>query len=69
MPSPSPQCERVTIRKEEADYELVFAIEEVTTDDRRGRLHYTVNPGPLCLPHGNPDGTGVNLCKPMDEAN
>jgi hypothetical protein len=29
----------------------------------RGEILYRGGEGPLYLPNGNPDGTGVNLCK------
>jgi hypothetical protein len=56
-----------TVKKEEADFQLLFTVAGVTVTDRRGRVLYTGGPGPLYLPHGNPDGTGVNLCKLMDD--
>jgi hypothetical protein len=67
----SPPCPnwQATIKKDEADYEVLFKdVGQVTIIDHRGRLIYAGGTGPLYLPHGNPNGTGVNLCKLMDEA-
>jgi hypothetical protein len=59
---------RVTITKEEADFKVLFGdIEDITVIDRRGKVLYHGGIGVLELPHGNPDGTGVNLCKLLDE--
>ena len=58
---------QVTIKKEEADYQILFGTADMTLIDRRGRLIFTGGIGVLYLPHGNPDGSGVNLCKMMDE--
>jgi hypothetical protein len=58
---------RVTIKKEEADYQLLFGTADMTLIDRRGRLIFNGGIGALYLPHGNPDGSGINLCKMMDE--
>lgn len=54
---------RATVKREEADYQLLFGTADVTLIDRRGQVLYSGGPGPLYLPHGNPDGSGVNLCK------
>jgi hypothetical protein len=54
---------RATIKKEEADYELFFGVADVTITDRRGQVLYTGGTGVLYMPHGNPEGSGVNICK------
>jgi hypothetical protein len=55
---------RFTIRAQDADYRVLFGDDEnVTIVDRRGAVLYSGGQGVLYLPHGNPDGTGVNLCK------
>ena len=58
---------RSTINKKDADYQVLFGgragIEEVTIIDRRGTLLYSGGTGVMYSPHGNPDGSGVNICK------
>ena len=54
---------RATINEEEADYRFLFGIADVTITDRRGEVLYSGGQGILYAPHGNPDGTGVDLCK------
>lgn len=58
---------RSTINKKDADYQVLFGgrveIEKVTIIGRRGELIYSDGVGVLYAPHGNPDGTGVNICK------
>jgi hypothetical protein len=58
---------RSTINKKDADYQVLFGgrvgIEQVTIIDRRGELLYSGGVGVLYAPHGNPDGSGVNICK------
>jgi hypothetical protein len=62
----SPPCShwRATIKKESADYQvLVGTYFTIAVIDRRGEVLYSGEIGPLYMPHGNPDGSGVNLCK------
>ncbi|HTF25129.1 MAG TPA: hypothetical protein VK937_14625 [Candidatus Limnocylindria bacterium] len=65
----SPHCPhwRSTINKKDADYQVLFGgrveIEKVTVIDRRGELLYSGGVGVIYAPHGNPDGSGVNICK------
>jgi hypothetical protein len=61
----SPLCPhwRATIRRDAADYQVLFGIADVTIVDRRGEVLYNGGIGVLYLPHGNPDGSGVNICK------
>jgi len=55
---------RPTVSEKDADYRVLFGSPEtVTLIGRRGEVLYTGGQGVLYLPHGNPDGTGVNLCK------
>jgi hypothetical protein len=55
---------RATIDRHEADYQVLFGdAEQITIVDRHGQLLYTGGEGVLSLPHGNPDGSGVNICK------
>ena len=64
--SPCPHW-RSTINKKDADYQVLFGgrggLEKVTVIDRRGELLYSGGVGVLYAPHGNPDGSGVNICK------
>ena len=61
----SPPCShwRATIKKEDADYQVLFGTADVTVIDRRGQILYSGGTGVLYAPHGNPDGSGVNICK------
>jgi hypothetical protein len=52
-----------TLIEKEADYRVLFGTGEVTIVGRRGEVIYSGGVGPLYLPHGNPDGSGVNICK------
>lgn len=52
-----------TTHREHADYQVLFGTTEITLIDRRGRVLYNGGWGPLFLPHGNPNGGGVNICK------
>jgi hypothetical protein len=54
---------RATIKKEYADYQVIFGTAVVSIIDRKGQILYSGGQGVLSLPHGNPDGTGVNVCK------
>jgi hypothetical protein len=54
---------RATIKRDEADYQVLFGTADVTIIDRRGQVLYSGGRGTLYLPHGNPDGSGVNICK------
>jgi hypothetical protein len=42
---------------------VLFGNAYVTIIDRRGEVLYNGGQGVLYLPHGNPDGSGVNICK------
>jgi hypothetical protein len=62
----TPPCAhwRATINMPDADYRILFGdAETLTLVNRRGEVLYSGGEGVLSLPHGNPDGTGVNLCK------
>jgi hypothetical protein len=65
----SPPCPhwRATINKKDADYQVLFGIADVTITNRRGEVLYSGGHGVLYLPHGNPDGSGVNICKLIGE--
>jgi len=52
-----------TVKREEADYQVLFGIADVSILDRRGQIVYSGGTGVLYTPNGNPDGSGVNLCK------
>jgi len=54
---------RATIKREDADYQVLFGSSDVTIIDRRGQVLYTGGTGVLYLPNGNPDGSGVDICK------
>jgi len=54
---------RATIKKENADYQMLFGTSDVTIIDRQGQVLYSGGQGVLYSPHGNPDGSGVNICK------
>jgi hypothetical protein len=54
---------RPTLRPEDADYQVLFGVDNVTLINRWGRVLYTGSAGPLYLPHVKPDGPGVNICK------
>jgi hypothetical protein len=60
-----PPCSnwRVTINRQEADYQILFGDYDFTVIGKRGEVLYTGGLGVLYLPNGNPDGSGVNLCK------
>jgi hypothetical protein len=61
----NPACPqwRATIKREEADYQVLFGAADVTITDRRGQVLYSGGTGVLYMPNGNPDGSGVNICK------
>ena len=61
----SPPCPhwRATIKREDADFQILFGTADVTIVDRRGEVLYNGGQGVLYLPHGNPVGSGVNICK------
>lgn len=61
----TPPCAhwRATLNRRDADYQVLFGIADVTITDRRGQVLYSGGQGVLYMPHGNPDGTGVNICK------
>jgi hypothetical protein len=54
---------RATVSEKDADYKVLFGTAIVTIVGRRGEIIYSGGIGPLYLPHGNPDGSGVNICK------
>jgi hypothetical protein len=54
---------RSTVNEKDADYRVLFGSSTLTIIGRRGALLYTGGQGVLYLPHGNPDGSGVNVCK------
>jgi hypothetical protein len=55
---------RPTVSEKEADYRVLFGSSgDVTILGHRGEVLYTGGEGVLYLPHGNPDGSGVNICK------
>jgi hypothetical protein len=55
---------RPTINKKDADFQVLFGnAETVTIIGRKGELLYSGGEGVLYLPNGNPDGSGVNICK------
>jgi len=54
---------RATVSEKDADYKVLFGTAILTIVGRRGEVIYSGGFGPLYLPHGNPDGSGVNICK------
>jgi hypothetical protein len=54
---------QATISEKDADYRVLFGTAIVTIVGRRGEVVYNGGIGPLYLPHGNPDGSGINICK------
>jgi hypothetical protein len=54
---------QATISEKDADYKVLFGTATITIVGRRGEVVYNGGIGPLYLPHGNPDGSGVNICK------
>lgn len=54
---------RATVSEKDADYRVLFGTAIVTIVGRRGEVIYSGGIGPLYLPHGNPDGSGINICK------
>jgi hypothetical protein len=67
--SNDPPCAhwRATINRKDADYQVLFGNVDITITDRRGAVLYSGGQGVLYLPHGNPDGSGVNICKMTGE--
>ena len=64
--SAKPPCPhwRASINMQAADYQVLFGdAEQITIVDHRGEVLYSGGVGVLYLPHGNPDGSGVNICK------
>jgi hypothetical protein len=61
----APPCPhwRATINRKDADYQVLFRDVNITIVDRRGQILYNGGPGVMYLPHGNPNGSGVNICK------
>ena len=55
---------QATVNEKDADYKVLFGkIETVTIIGSRGEIIYSGGQGPLSLPHGNPNGSGVHICK------
>jgi hypothetical protein len=66
----APPCShwRSTINEQDADYRILFSESQMLTIvDRHGVVLYNGGQGVLYLPHGNPDGSGVNICKMTGE--
>jgi hypothetical protein len=63
--SNDPPCShwRATINRKDADYQVLFGDTDITIVGRRGEVLYSGGQGVLYLPHGNPDGSGINICK------
>lgn len=60
----NPPCPhwRATIKREEADYEVLFGTADVTITDHRGQVLYSGGTGALYAPNGK-SGNSVNICK------
>jgi hypothetical protein len=54
---------RATVNETDANYKVLFGTTTVTILGHRGEVLYHGGKGPLYLPHGNPDGSGINVCK------
>ena len=55
---------KATINKQDSDYQVLFGDDEqFTMIGKRGEVLYSGSVGPLYMPKGSPDGSGVNLCK------
>jgi hypothetical protein len=54
---------RATVKREVADYQVLFGITDVKIIDHRGQILYSGSQDVLHTPHGNPDGSGINICK------
>lgn len=55
---------RPTLNENDADYKVLFGSSgDVTILGHRGEVIYTGSGGVLYLPHGNSDGSGVDICK------
>jgi hypothetical protein len=54
---------RPTVSAKDADYQVLFRTGGVMVLGRRGEILYNGGDGPLYLPHGNPDGSGINICE------
>jgi hypothetical protein len=54
---------QATISENKADYKVLFGAAFVTIVGRRGEVVYNGGIGPMYLPHGNRDGSGINICK------
>ncbi|HEY6243700.1 MAG TPA: hypothetical protein VIX17_07135 [Pyrinomonadaceae bacterium] len=54
---------QATLNEQEADYKILFGASSVTILGRKGQLLYTGGQSVLYAPRGNPDGSGVNICK------
>lgn len=63
--SSNPPCShwRATLDKKAADYQVLFGTADLTITDRRGEVLYSGGQGVFYAPRGNPDGSGVNICK------
>jgi hypothetical protein len=45
---------RATVKREAADYQVLFSTAEVSIIDRKGQVLYSGGQGVLYMPHGNP---------------
>jgi hypothetical protein len=54
---------RATLKREDADYQVLFGAADLTLIDRGGQVLYSGSKATLYAPNGKPDGSGVNLCK------
>ena len=52
-----------TANENDEDYKILFGSTNVTILGHRGEILYNGGVGVLYLPHGNPDGSGANICK------
>lgn len=57
-----------TLNEKNADYKVLFGPVKVTLVGSKGEILYDGGSGPLYLPHGNSNGTGVNICKLTGES-
>jgi len=55
---------QATVNEKDADYKILFgSAEQITVLGKRGEVVFQGGMGPLELPHGNPNGSGTNLCR------
>jgi hypothetical protein len=65
-----PRCSNwiSTIDEKNADFRVLFGpIQTFTLIDHSGRILFSGSLGVLTMAHGNPDGTGVNICKMTED--